>query len=77
MGTEKELEPGHHEKGFTHVVQATDKMGSVVSRDPFRSKAEAEEHATKLKEQGHSVDVSTMDAPRTDGFHPLDSPSRG
>ena len=74
MGAEKELEPSHG-KGFTHVVQATDKLGRVVSRDPFGSAKEAEDHAAKLRKEGHSVEVSAMDASRTEGLHPPNTPT--
>ena len=60
MGAEKELEPGHHDQDNTHVVQATDAMGRTVSRDPFKSQAEAETRAAELKAQGYTVDVSLL-----------------
>ena len=61
MGAEKELEPGHHDKDATHVVQATDDLGRTVSRDAFKSREEAEAHAAKLRQEGHAVDVSALD----------------
>lgn len=61
MGAEKELEPGGQDKDNTHIVQATDDMGRTVSRDAFKSQAEAEAHATGLKAQGHKVEVSSLD----------------
>ena len=60
MGIEEELKPSDQDKDNTHVVQATDNMGRTVSRDAFKSKAEAEAHAVALKEQGHKVDVSSL-----------------
>ena len=60
MGAEKELEPGHHDQDNTHVVQATDAMGRTVSRDPFKSQAEADARAVELRAQGHTVDVSSL-----------------
>ncbi len=60
MGAEKELEPGHNDKDGTHVVQATDALGRTVSRDPFKSRAEADARAAELKAQGHKVEVSSL-----------------
>ena len=61
MGAEKELEPGHHDKDHTHIVQATDAMSRTISRDPFKSRAEADARAAELKAQGHKVDVSSLE----------------
>lgn len=61
MGAEKELEPGGHDKDATHVVQATDGMGRTVSRDAFKTEAEAEAQADRLRRDGHTVDVSRLD----------------
>lgn len=60
LGAEKELEPGHHGKDHTHVVQATDASGRIVTRDPFDSQEAADIRAAELKAQGHSVDVSRL-----------------
>lgn len=60
MGVEKELEPGHHDKDHTHIVQATDALGRTVSRDPFKSQTEAEARAAELRAQGHTVEVSPL-----------------
>ena len=42
MGAEKELEPGGQDKDNTHIVQATDDMSRTISRNAFKSQAEAE-----------------------------------
>ena len=60
MGAEKELEPGHHDQDNTHIVQATDAAGRTISRDPFKSQAEADTRAAELKAQGYTVDVSPL-----------------
>ena len=61
MGAETEQEPGHNTKDNTHIVQATDSLGRTVSRDAFKSRAEADVHAAKLKQEGHTVDVSPLE----------------
>ena len=61
MGAEKELEPGHHDKDNTHVVQATDALGRTISRDPFKSQVEADARAAELKLQGLTVEVSSLE----------------
>ena len=61
MGVEKELEPSGQDKDKTYVVQATDAMGRTVRLDAFKIKTEAEAHAA-LKEQGHKVDMSSLDS---------------
>ncbi len=66
MGAEKELEPGGHDKDNTHIVQATDDMGRTVSRDAFKSQAEAEAHAAALGLQGHKVEISSLQPKPTD-----------
>ena len=66
MGAEKELAPGGHDKDATHVVQATDSLGRTVSRDAFKSEAEAEAQADRLRREGHTVDVSRL-SPQPNG----------
>ena len=60
LGAEKEREPGHHGKDHTHVVQATDAAGRIVSRDPFDSQDAADARAAQLTAQGHTVEVSRL-----------------
>ena len=61
MGAEKGREGKGQDKDATHVVQATDRLGRTVSRDPFKSHAEAEAHADNLCKQGHKVEVSPLE----------------
>ncbi len=61
MGAEKESASAKHRLDDTHVVQATDKMGRTVSRDGFRSRAEAETRAAELKAEGHRVEISALE----------------
>ena len=61
MGAEKEFAPAKHRLDDTHLVQATDKMGRTVSRDGFRSRAEAEARAAELEAEGHKVEISALE----------------
>ena len=61
MGAEKEFAPDKHSLDDTHVVQATDKMGRTVSRDGFKSRAEAEARAAELEAEGHRVEISALE----------------